>query len=383
MNDHQEDDYDEQAEGTPSTPSGMISDLDRKRIVKAYLAGNKPKVISEILDLPQRKIQIIIRNYSKTGRIGLMAKSFSPAATPPPVEIKIKLENSQIEVLRQWVSEDATQTNAALVQRFNESYDTNLPVSALPKLLGPFIFSISRLTLPAEILNDPRTITLRKEYCQIYAELSSMYGDSEVTYIGQMRFRMAIRDKENRGKVRLRNMSICVGIGKYEVISYLGQDAPITKKQFQEFILALIDAQKQRNHMAGVLIMEENSLSEDTDGLGDLIQARGFTNIYLPPNSPFLDPTEVLFGEIRELLVNSAPHTGLNESALVSLVTQGTRLIHNMECSRYIESVTDYVPRCLDSEAVEVADVYSIVENDEEDKATTTEEIQILYTDEV
>lgn len=359
-----------------STSHGVVSDIDRKRIIKAYLAGKQAKVIAEIMDLPQRKVGIIIRNYSKTGRILPAGKSMTPQRTE-----KKKLDESQIDILRIWASEDATQTHATLAQRFNETFNLNITVNAIPQLLGPFIFSIRRLKPPPEITNDARTLNLRKEYCQIYSELPSMYDDADVTYIGQMRFRMAFRDRENRGRVRLRNISICVAFNKLNVVQYMGQDEPVTKEVFQEFLLTTIDDLTERNQLNGVFIMEETNSPEESDRLNELIQSKGYTMIYLPPSSPFLNPTEVLFNELKELLTNSASQTELNESFLVDMITNGSPLLDNMECGRYVESVMPFVPRCLNSETIETASVYSIfAEACDNDDDKTTEDIQILYT---
>lgn len=293
--------------------------------------------------------------------------STNNSTTPTPRSPKqTKMTDSQVEMLRVWTSEDALQTGAQLTKKLNEAFGTNFTVPVVHRHLGKFLFSFSRFTQPAEVSNDQRSLMLRREFCQIYNDLSTMYSDSEVVYVGQMRFRLAIRDRadkqeKTRGRPRLRNMSVCIAMTREYLVGYMGQNPPIDNERFKEFMETIIDEQKSRGANAGVLIMDEScTKEEDAEALNQLVASKDYTTIYLPPNSPFLNPTEVLFGEFRELCTATKVELS-SETMLVDLITEGSeKLIEVMDCPRYVESVRSYVPRCLNSEPIDLVDLHSI-----------------------
>lgn len=156
----------------------------------------------------------------------------------------------------------------------------------------------------------------------------------------------------------------------------MGQCLPFSKEQFQEFILTTISEQKQRGFPSGVLIMDEDCAMDDADGMTDLIQSSEYTNIFLPPNSPFLNATEVLFGEFRELFT-AARLEITKETMLVDTILEGTKLMDVMDCEKYVESVLSYVPRCLEMEPIEMVNLHTIYAelcNEEDDTMEIIEE---------
>lgn len=358
---------------SPSKAKLVLSHVDRSRIIKAHLSGKKPKMISEIMDIPKPRIELIIRNYAKTGRIGgpSTSKKTIPPDTITPSSATVtstkssRITTAQIKMLRIWANEDASQTGAQLATRLNDLFGTKFSVPVVQRQLGDFTFSLNRISSVPAVKNDTRTLTLRKEFCQIYQELSTMFADTEVVYVGHVRFRLAIRDRTDkdekaRGRLRQRNMSVCVAMTKQEVIGYQGQNTAVEREEFQQFVESVIETQKQiKGVTSGVLIMDEDCIKGDSDALSEAVLAKDYTAIFLPPNSPFLNPLEVLFGEFRKLFA-LAKLEPTNESTLVELITGGSGLRGAMDCSRYVDSVKGYVPSCIDLQVIEVNDLHSI-----------------------
>lgn len=383
---------------SPLLPSPFqinISNIDRTRIIKAHLNGKKPKMIAEIMDVPQRRVEVIIRHYAKTGRISSAYKSpptvtsssstyvaaassstsavipTSPTPSPPSPQLvlstKPKITAEQIELLRIWTTEDAAQTGSELTQKLNDAFETNLSVNTVQRNLGTFLFSISRLyPPPPELKNDPRTLTLRKEFCQIYEQLPTLYSDAEVVYVGHMRFLLAVRDRaeeRTRGRLRRRNMSILVAMTRATVVAYQGQNAPVDPETFKMFVERVVeDEQRQKREITtGVLIMDEGCLKSDEEGeaLSEAMQEMEHTIIFLPPNSPFLNPLEGLFAEFRDLF-GAAQAEPENETELVDYIASGERLMSVVDCSRYVEAVAEFLPKCVVESAVEIVNLQTI-----------------------
>lgn len=383
-----------------SKPKVYISNVDRTRIIKAHLNGQKPKIISEIMDVPQRRVEVIIRHYAKTGRIcsaNSVPSSSSPNPSPNvvtnPVAVdpcpaaKPKLTAQQIEHLRGWANEDATQTGAQLTKRMNDMFDTNVSVNTIQRHLDPFFFSLNRPSCP-EVKNDPSTLALRKEFCQILHDLPTMYEDPEVIFVGHVRFRMAIRNRveKSRGRLRQRNLSICIAMTRQQVIGYLAQHSPVEAAEFQAFVLSVISGQvESRGITSGVLIMDESCAKEGSDVLSAAVLVRDHTIIFLPPFSPFLNPLESVFNEFRDLF-GAAKLEPSNESMLVDCLIEGTSLTEAIDCPRHLELAMGYVPRCLESEPIEIANLYSIFAAEacegEEDHITDTV-LEEMLSDEV
>lgn len=366
-------------------PKTFLSNVDRTRIIKAHLSGKKPKVIAEIMDLPQRKIEVIIRHYAKTGRISTSSaaaaaaspspctyssriSSPSPATSTAATTPKAKITAEQIEMLRIWANEDATLTHSQLARKLSETFDTAISQNTVQRYLGGFIFSMNRVSLAPEVQNDSRTLTLRKEFCQIHQDLATMFEEAEVIYLGHFRFRLAIRDRleavrgGSKGRLRQRNMSICVAMTRRDVIGYYGQNAPVEREEFQEFIDSVIAEQKESRGSAsgGVLIMDESCVRDtDTDALNEAVQAKDYTILFLPPHSPFLNPLEGLAGEFRDLFT-VAQLQPEDEKTLVNYIIDGRRLAEAIDCGKYVDQVTEYVPRCLASEAIQLNNLQSI-----------------------
>lgn len=229
---------DEEFEATTSNSKRVhTSDLDRERICKAYLAGKSVRDIAEILDLNKRRVEMIIRKYTKTGKV--RSDHVTPVATS-------KLTPEQAEMVRLWASEDATISGNQMAQRIQEAFNVTLSIPAVYRYIGSFVFSFKRFgPVESEIVNDSRTIGLRREYAQIFSDLPSTYAaDTELVFVGQMRFRLSIRDRESKGKLRMRNMSVCVALNRSGPVSFHAQSTPISQAEFRDFLFALIDELK-------------------------------------------------------------------------------------------------------------------------------------------
>lgn len=327
-------------------------------------------MIAEIMDIPQKRVEVIIRNYAKTGRISSAntpsSSSSSPITTPSVTPAKPKITQAHIDMLRIWANEDAAQTCPQLTTKLNETFGTSISVAVVQRhLLDTFIFSLNRLSPSTEIKNNHRTLTLRKEFCQIYQDLGTMYEmDKEVIYIGHVRFRLACRQRVEGAKVpvRLRNLSVGVAMTSKEVIGYLAQNTPVDKEQFQTFVDSVIEEQRNRGVSAGVLIMDELCAGEGdaSDRLSEFSATKEHTIIYLPPNSPFLNPLETLFSNFRELFTISGKEPPNNETQLIDMIFQGTDLIANMDCPKYVDGLSEYLSKGLEMQQIDIVNLHSI-----------------------
>lgn len=322
--------------------------------------------ISDILDINKRRVEMIIKKYIKTGKI-----RDGTSSLPVPA----KLTEAQAEIMRHWAGLDASISGAELVRRVHEEFGVVLTASACYRYIGGFIFSLKRMPpLGPVTVNDARTIDLRQDFANIFVDLLASYQETEIVFVGQMRFKLSIRDRESRGKVRMRNMSVAVAMTRLDVVAYCGQNPPIAREQYQDFVLSLIDEQREAGLDSGIIVMDENECKDDCDTMNQLIASKNFTNIFLPPFSPFLNPLETLFGEWREMLLRESPQ---NETELVQLIEEGRKLITHADLERYFESLHGYVMQCANGSPVEPNDLYSIYadalrddDNDVEDDKT-------------
>ena len=80
------------------------------------------------------------------------------------------------------------------------------------------------------------------------------------------------------------------------------------------------------------------------------IESYGYKIMYLPPNSPFLNPTENMFAHWKQITKRANPN---NETELMHTIETGATLITSADCENYYKHMWTYLPLSLNGERID------------------------------
>ena len=102
--------------------------------------------------------------------------------------------------------------------------------------------------------------------------------------------------------------------------------------------------------ITGAHIVIDSLRFDRTQEIISLIEAQGHNAVFLPPYSPFLDPTEELFHQWMSFVRRKEPQT---EEELYEAIQNSSIDITTEECLNYVRHSQSYLIKCLNREPIE------------------------------
>ena len=161
------------------------------------------------------------------------------------------------------------------------------------------------IRLESERRNDEETIETRFEYANQFLQKISQINDGSLIFVDETGFSISIKRKRGRSKkgakaikivenIRTRNISICCAMNKNKIFKFEIKDRAYNQENFIDFLSSLFQLFNEEQIGNATLVMD-NVPFQKPKKVKEFVEERGYTLLFLPPYSPFLNPIENLF----------------------------------------------------------------------------------------
>ena len=266
----------------------------------------------------------------------------------------INVEESQII---KWIEDDCTITLKKIKQKLKQDFQTQVSTSTIQRLIHEFYFSMKTIRLESERRNDEETIETRFEYANQFLQKISQINDESLIFDDETGFSISMKRKRGRSKkgakaikivenIRTRNISICCAMNKNKIFKFEIKDRAYNQENFIDFLSSLFQLFNEEQIGNATLVMD-NVPFHKTKKVKEFVEERGYTLLFLPPYSPFLNPIENLFSKWKNFvkLCNQK-----DEVQLMRLINEGTTIITKADCNNFYRNMIGYIHLCLSTE---------------------------------
>lgn len=270
-------------------------------------------------------VQKIIKQWRDTGDI-------SPRK--PSGGQKLKLSQSQIIMIGDWVNEKNDITLEKIQQRLEEKENTKVSLSTICRVLQSLNLSRKKKTLHASERNTDRVQNLRVEYREKVRDIPAedlIFVDEAGSHLGMTlpyaRSPEGTRAYSSVPCNRGQNVSMIAALalkGLLALVQILGATKGI---QFEAFIANVLVPILWK----GVYVIMDNAKIHQEKYIRPLIEQAGAHLIFLPPYSPDFSPIENCWSKIKQVLKTLEPrnYSDLKTAVYTALETITLEDIHN------------------------------------------------------
>jgi len=149
--------------------------------------------------------------------------------------------------------------------------------------------------------------------------------------------------------IRSRNISVCCGLLKTSVLYYKRQNRAFNTETFLEFIDDTVAKLAEMN-MSNMMFIMDNVAFHKSHLVAEKITASGHTIHFLPSYSPFLNPIENMFSEVKQRVRVARPH---NEEQLFTSFDSSFNAVVSNSCENYYRHMLSFIPKCLNREIID------------------------------
>ncbi|XP_049292935.1 uncharacterized protein LOC125768818 isoform X3 [Anopheles funestus] len=319
------------------------SDEDRKRVVAAYEKGCTVRMIAEMLSLKRPTVHSILKSYWKTGEYEARKRG----------GIKTKKLTSAILVdMQSWMDEDCSISLSKLSQKIYECHAIRVSKPTIARAIKNFNYSFKRVKILPERRNNSSTVEERKEYALSYNRITQRFPQAAIVFIGEVAFNITMRTVKGRPLIgsidekvvlRTRNISIVCAMNRAGILHYITINRVINQELLVGFIKQLKEHLKEQDVGNQTLIIVNNVAFHKCTTILETFSAEGCKVKYLPPNSPFLNPVEMFFNDLKNLIKRTNPQ---HEQEIMSAIEKGASLTTVKDCEGYFGEMWQYIERC-------------------------------------
>ncbi|XP_074596385.1 uncharacterized protein LOC141851541 [Brevipalpus obovatus] len=319
----------------------------KRLIVEAYRDGMRVSAISRMYKIKENSVKSVIHRKKKFGVIKRIRKG-KPK----------KLQQIHVDALRSWLEEDCQRTLSDLSGKLEEEYGVKVCPSTIWNYLEALHFSVKRISPIPLARNSQENIATRRAYGLKFLEMDQ--HRESIIFIDETG--VAVHSRSNYGRaprgqranlevraIRGANFSVCAAMSYNGLIHYEARDTAYNSFCFTEFLKSLVEKLEEKSITKAYLVMD-NVRFHHTEEVQSLIASTNHEIVFLPPYSPFINPIENLFNQLKfyvKRLKPSCPDEVYNSLSLASEV------ITENDCQNYYRHMMTYIPKCIDSVPIE------------------------------
>ena len=323
----------------------------RETLIRWY---NEGKSIAEIVllfpELPRTSINSVIRKYKKTG---------SMIASPRGGTRHIKNTEGVRIVINGILSEDCTRTLKEIGVKVFELTGVSLSKSTVERAIQGLHFSLKRLVLSPVARNTPRNIEARYNYAVEFARLQNDFSDEQFYFLDEVGFALSTRRTRGRSFIgssavkevtciRSRNLSICVGMSIGGEYFKLVSSTPFNTFLFCDFLRNFIRNLHEKGISRGIFVLY-NVRFHHCREVAEVVSLSGFSLLFLPPYSPFLNPIENSFSKWKANVIGM---NATNETELIEFILHASGLFVVGDFQGYWRNMTRFLAKSLLREVI-------------------------------
>lgn len=320
----------------------------KKLIIQARESGQKFADIASTFQLSVNTVKNITR-YVKINEIICKPKGHRQRI----------LNDEQVVQLRDWVDDDCQRTLIDLQKKMKETFDVDISTSSIGRYLDELHYSVKKISIVPIARNCPVTIDKRFDYCISFIALDTNSRE-KLLFIDETGIAVHCRSNYGRSKigcranlkvnsVKGRNYSVCAAMSIDGLYFYQAQSISYNTTEFIDYLKQLIDHLAVEQKINCTFIMD-NVRFHRAEDVKSLVESRGHSLLFLPPYSPFLNPIENLFNQLKFHVKRKRPTT-IDE--VFDSIRDASNVITSDDCKSYYDHMLNYLPRCLRKEEIE------------------------------
>uniref|UniRef100_A0AAG5DWX4 Tc1-like transposase DDE domain-containing protein n=1 Tax=Anopheles atroparvus TaxID=41427 RepID=A0AAG5DWX4_ANOAO len=341
-------------QGISSDPNGCVdktekrqrtSKEDRGKIISAYENGSTMIEIAQMLNLKRTTVQGIISRFLKTGLVEAAERQIPDTK---------KLSTEHVASLKMWNNEDCTVSFRKLAQKLREVHGVEVSVATVSRAIRGFNYTIKQVAKVPEQSVTQAALSERRAYADSFVNLPNDFGDDQIFYINEVGFNVSIRKGRSlRGQqtsrvpaVRSHNFSIACAMSKKGITHFMLRNRSINKDVFLEFLDGLIGKIDEQNLSRCLFVMDNVPFHRSIE-VRYRIEDRGHQVMCLPPNCPFFNPNDNLFGKWKQIVKSANPQ---NEAELLRVINDASNLITRQDCEESVQHMWSNIRACINGE---------------------------------
>ena len=149
--------------------------------------------------------------------------------------------------------------------------------------------------------------------------------------------------------VRGKNYSICAAMNSDGLHYYMAQEVSFNTDHFIDFLNGFFSYLSESGFSDVTLIMDNVRFHHLTE-VTELIAAKGAKILFLPAYSPFLNPIENMFNQLKHYIKKLKPETA---DQVFDAVSKASDAISPADCANYYRNMSKYLLRSLNREIIE------------------------------
>lgn len=284
-----------------------------------------------------------------------------------------QLTDAQEARVREWLDEDCALTLKALAAKVQSELGVSVTISAVRRAMRGLHFSLKRWSAPPvapEQWNSNEAIEARFEYGMEYIRLLSKR--SRFVFLDEVQYSYSLRSRLNASVtaaaappaasggdsdaaqpiVRSQPFSVAAAVMESKLVMYKVRQGEYTELSFESVIVELADALRRAGIIDAVIVLNAAYKAQALEHR-DVVGALGHTLLFLPPDSPFLNPAESFFADWTQL-VRRGPLPA-TERDLLRLIECAT--VSPEDCAKYFRLMESYIHPSITKTSIVKSDV--------------------------
>ncbi|XP_074604060.1 uncharacterized protein LOC141857460 [Brevipalpus obovatus] len=305
--------------------------------------------------VPESVKCLIIERYHNDGLNYKSLGQFRKATKRPSTK---KTQPGATRAVKSWVDEDCKRTLEDLGNLIEEKFGIKLAKSTVHNYLDALNFSLRRISLVPERRNCASTIELRFTYASEFLRMDR--DRKKIFFLNECGVSVSTRSNYGRStrgsranvtvrSIQGRNYSICAAMTCECLSFYHVQNTAYNTPHFIDYFTQFLDLLDQLDIQNAYLVMD-NARFHHSEDVVELIQSRGHNLRFLPPYSPFLNPIEMMFNQLKFYIKHLKPET---DDAVYEAVEHASDCITAEDCANYYDNMLEYLPKCMQKLVIE------------------------------
>ena len=200
--------------------------------------------------------------------------------------------------------------------------------------------------------NTPDVIQKRFNYASLYLTImgrkSKLFflDETGVQIFSRKRYgysQVGSRANNTVGAIRSRNYSISAAISYTSLYFFEISNKPYNREEYTDFLAKFLTYLDQDGIKEAILVMDNVPFHRSID-VQEIVSRRGHNLVFLPPYSPFLNPIEEMFNQLKSLIIEAKSTT---EDELYANVEGASSKITAENCRKYYEHMESYMSKCM------------------------------------
>ena len=310
-----------------SEPRESISEEKKALIIQAHRELVPIKVISRLYQVKENTIRSIVFRFLKNGVISKKRKGRSK-----------KLNETQISAIKEWLWVDCQRSLDWICDKVKDTFDIEIFPTTASRYIDDFCFSYKRI-LPIPVRrNTDDTKEVRRDYAVRFFEMDRINREN-IYFIDETGIAIHCRTiygrslRGERANLRVpaikgKNFSICAAMSSKCLYYYEAKETPYEHLSFADFLTQLF-AYFRRDRKEHVFIVMDNVRFHHHDEVQAIFDDSPHEVVFLPPYSPFLNPIENMFNQLKHYVKLGRPK---NAEEVFAGVTPSSEVVCEADC---------------------------------------------------